>query len=73
MLCCAVKCHFEFDDLSHLRVAIRITEDTEGEAKHRVRLCQFHLFSHLTGSETVVIRTLHLILLTHASYLQRDL
>lgn len=38
MLCCAVKCHFEFDDLSHLRVAIRITEDTEGEAKHRVRL-----------------------------------
>lgn len=38
MLCCAVRCHCEFDDLSHLRVAIRITEDTEGEAKHGVSL-----------------------------------
>lgn len=33
MLCCAVRCHREFEDLSHLRAAIRIMEDTEGEAR----------------------------------------
>lgn len=31
--CCAVICHCEFQDRSHLRVAIRIIEDAEREAR----------------------------------------
>lgn len=31
VLCCAVRCHCEFENLSHLGVAIRITGATGGE------------------------------------------
>lgn len=33
VVCFAVRCHCEFEDLSHLREAIRILEDAEGEER----------------------------------------
>lgn len=31
--CCAVRCHCEFEDPSHLRLAIRVMEDAEKETR----------------------------------------